>query len=79
VRCQVEGEAAEVGGLGASGAVHGAGPGGQEAGVAATAGGAGGEVREAEGFARRAQAQHRLCRGPMPQHRRGRIESNTHC
>ena len=68
----------KVGGLGSSGAVHGAGPGGEEAGVAAAAGGAGREVREAEGVARRAQAQHRLRRGPMPQHRRGRGEPNFH-
>lgn len=46
------GSGGEVGWLGASGALHGAGPGREEAGVAAAAGAAGGEVRDAEGVAR---------------------------
>ena len=58
-------------GVGPADAVHGEGPGVEEAGVAAAAGAAGGEVRQAQGVPRGAQAQHRLRRGPVPQHRRG--------
>jgi hypothetical protein len=56
---------------GACGAVHREGPGGEEARVAAAARCAGGEVRSPAGVHRRAQAQHRLRRGTVPQHRRG--------
>jgi hypothetical protein len=55
------------------GAVHREGPRGEEARVAAAAGGARGELHSAAGIARGAQAQHRLRRGPVPQHRRGML------
>jgi hypothetical protein len=53
------------------GAVHRERPRGEEARVAASAGGTGEELHSVAGVARRAQAQHRLRRGPVPQQRRG--------
>jgi hypothetical protein len=72
------GRAAGGDGLG-YGAVHREGPRGEEARVAAAAGGAGGELHSIAGVARRAQAQHRLRRGPVPQHRRGMRARSFKC